>query len=182
MAGRICQTLSSSITASTKCRSFQFLRRNVSPCHTLTSSQRSPMAFRPTCIARRSNAEGTLPSSVVFRRKSAPDRAIRIAQRVGIPLKIAAKVDKVDEAYFRNDILPLVDGQGVEFLGEINEREKTNIFRITRLALLFPIDWPEPFGLVMIEAMACGTPVLAFRCGSVPEIVEGRRHRQSGRK
>jgi glycosyltransferase involved in cell wall biosynthesis len=100
-----------------------------------------------------------------------PDRAIRIAQRVGIPLKIAAKVDKVDEAYFRNDILPLVDGQGVEFLGEINEREKTT-FLGGAAALLFPIDWPEPFGLVMIEAMACGTPVLAFRCGSVPEIVE----------
>ena len=100
-----------------------------------------------------------------------PDRAIRIAQRVGIPLKIAAKVDKVDEAYFRNHILPLVDGQGVEFLGEINEREKTT-FLGNAAALLFPIDWPEPFGLVMIEAMACGTPVLAFRCGSVPEIVE----------
>ena len=100
-----------------------------------------------------------------------PDRAIRIAQRVGIPLKIAAKVDTVDEAYFRNDILPLVDGQGVEFLGEINEREKTT-FLGGAAALLFPIDWPEPFGLVMIEAMACGTPVLAFRCGSVPEIVE----------
>ena len=100
-----------------------------------------------------------------------PDRAIRIAQRVGIPLKIAAKVDKVDEAYFRTEILPLVDGKGVEFLGEINEREKTT-FLGGAAALLFPIDWPEPFGLVMIEAMACGTPVLAFRCGSVPEIVE----------
>jgi glycosyltransferase involved in cell wall biosynthesis len=100
-----------------------------------------------------------------------PDRAIRIAQRAGIPLKIAAKVDKVDETYFRNNILPLIDGQGVEFLGEINEREKTT-FLGDAAALLFPIDWPEPFGLVMIEAMACGTPVLAFRCGSVPEIVE----------
>jgi glycosyltransferase involved in cell wall biosynthesis len=100
-----------------------------------------------------------------------PDRAIRIAQRAGIPLKIAAKVDKVDEAYFRNDILPLVDGEKVEFLGEINERDKTT-FLGGAAALLFPIDWPEPFGLVMIEAMACGTPVLAFRCGSVPEIVE----------
>jgi glycosyltransferase involved in cell wall biosynthesis len=88
-----------------------------------------------------------------------------------MPLKIAAKVDRVDEAYFRNDILPLIDGQGVEFLGEIDEREKTT-FLGSAAALLFPIDWPEPFGLVMIEAMACGTPVLAFRCGSVPEIVE----------
>ena len=100
-----------------------------------------------------------------------PDRAIRIARAAGIPLKIAAKVDKVDEAYFRNDILPLIDGPGVEFVGEINEREKTK-FLGEAAALLFPVDWPEPFGLVMIEAMACGTPVLAFRCGSVPEVIE----------
>ena len=100
-----------------------------------------------------------------------PDRAIRIARAAGIPLKIAAKVDKVDEDYFRNDIRPLIDGPGVEFIGEINEREKTK-FLGEAAALLFPVDWPEPFGLVMIEAMACGTPVLAFRCGSVPEIIE----------
>ena len=100
-----------------------------------------------------------------------PDRAIRIARAAGIPLKIAAKVDKVDQEYFRNDILPLIDGPGVEFIGEINEREKTQ-FLGEAAALLFPVDWPEPFGLVMIEAMACGTPVLAFRCGSVPEVIE----------
>jgi glycosyltransferase involved in cell wall biosynthesis len=100
-----------------------------------------------------------------------PDRAIRIARAAGIPLKIAAKVDKVDEDYFRNDILPLIRGPGVEFIGEINEREKTK-FLGEAAALLFPVDWPEPFGLVMIEAMACGTPVLAFRCGSIPEIIE----------
>src|ERR1700686_5091029 len=100
-----------------------------------------------------------------------PDRAIRIARAAGIPLKIAAKVDKVDEDYFRNDILPLIDGPGVEFVGEINEREKTR-FLGEAAALLFPVDWPEPFGLVMIEAMACGTPVLAFSCGSVPEVIE----------
>ena len=100
-----------------------------------------------------------------------PDRAIRIARAAGIPLKIAAKVDKVDEDYFRNDIVPLIDGPGVEFIGEINEREKTK-FLGEAAALLFPVDWPEPFGLVMIEAMACGTPVLAFRCGSVPEVIE----------
>ena len=100
-----------------------------------------------------------------------PDRAIRIARAAGIPLKIAAKVDKVDEAYFRTEIFPLLDGPGIEFIGEINEREKTK-FLGDAAALLFPIDWPEPFGLVMIEAMACGTPVLAFRCGSVPEIIE----------
>jgi glycosyltransferase involved in cell wall biosynthesis len=100
-----------------------------------------------------------------------PDRAIRIARAAGIPLKIAAKVDKVDEDYFRTDILPLIDGPGVEFIGEINEREKTK-FLGEATALLFPVDWPEPFGLVMIEAMACGTPVLAFRCGSIPEVID----------
>jgi glycosyltransferase involved in cell wall biosynthesis len=100
-----------------------------------------------------------------------PDRAIRIARAAAIPLKIAAKVDKVDEDYFRNEILPLIDGQDVEFIGEINEREKAR-FLGEAAALLFPVDWPEPFGIVMIEAMACGTPVLAFRCGSIPEVIE----------
>jgi glycosyltransferase involved in cell wall biosynthesis len=100
-----------------------------------------------------------------------PDRAIAIARAAGIPLKIAAKVDRADEAYFRDKIQPLLDGPGVEFIGEINERQKTQFLSDAR-ALLFPIDWPEPFGLAMIEAMACGTPVLAFRRGSVPEIVE----------
>jgi glycosyltransferase involved in cell wall biosynthesis len=100
-----------------------------------------------------------------------PDRAIRIARTLGIPLKIAAKVDKVDEAYFREQIAPLLSAPGVEFIGEINERSKTEFLGEAQ-ALLFPIDWPEPFGLVMIEAMACGTPVLAFRQGSVSEIVD----------
>ena len=97
-----------------------------------------------------------------------PDRAIAIARATGLPLKIAAKVDKVDEAYFREVIAPMLDGPGVEFIGEINEGEKTE-FLGQAAALLFPVDWPEPFGLVMIEAMACGT---AFRCGSVPEIID----------
>jgi glycosyltransferase involved in cell wall biosynthesis len=100
-----------------------------------------------------------------------PDRAIRIARAAGIPLKIAAKVDKIDEDYFRTDIVPLLDGPGVEFIGEINEHEKTK-FLGEAAALIFPVDWPEPFGLVMIEAMASGTPVLAFRCGSIPEVIE----------
>ena len=100
-----------------------------------------------------------------------PDRAIAIARALGIPLKIAAKVDRADEAYFRTQIEPLLDGPGVEFIGEINEHQKTQFLGEAQ-ALLFPVDWPEPFGLSMIEAMACGTPVLAFRCGSVPEIIE----------
>jgi glycosyltransferase involved in cell wall biosynthesis len=100
-----------------------------------------------------------------------PDRAIAIARALGIPLKIAAKVDRVDEAYFQQTILPLLDGPGVEFVGEINERQKSD-FLGEASALLFPIEWPEPFGLVMIEAMSCGTPVLAFRTGSVPEIID----------
>jgi glycosyltransferase involved in cell wall biosynthesis len=100
-----------------------------------------------------------------------PDRAIEIARQSGLPLKIAAKVDKVDEGYFRETIAPMIDGKNVEFVGEINENAKGE-FLGQAAALLFPIDWPEPFGLVMIEAMACGTPVLAFRCGSVPEIID----------
>jgi glycosyltransferase involved in cell wall biosynthesis len=100
-----------------------------------------------------------------------PDRAIRIAREVGIKLKIAAKVDRVDETYFRDVIRPMIDGHHVELIGEINDAEKPD-FLSGAIALLVPIDWPEPFGLVMIEAMACGTPVIAFNRGSVPEIIE----------
>jgi glycosyltransferase involved in cell wall biosynthesis len=99
------------------------------------------------------------------------DRAIMIARAVGIPLRIAAKVDRVDEEYFRAEIKPLLDGPGVEFIGEIDDRQKNKFLGEAR-ALLFPIDWPEPFGLAMIEAMACGTPVLAFRNGSVVEVID----------
>jgi glycosyltransferase involved in cell wall biosynthesis len=100
-----------------------------------------------------------------------PDRAIEIAIRSGIPLKIAAKVDKADETYFREVIEPMLDHPLVEFIGEINDRQKS-AFLGGAVALLFPIDWCEPFGLVMIEAMACGTPVIAWRKGSVPEVIE----------
>ena len=99
------------------------------------------------------------------------DRAIAIAQRFGIPIKIAAKVDKVDRPYYRDVVEPLLSAPGVELIGEINESQKTSFLGEAK-ALLFPIDWPEPFGLAMIEAMACGTPVLAFRRGSVSEVVE----------
>ena len=99
-----------------------------------------------------------------------PDRAIAIAEAAGIPLKIAAKVDRADRRYWRETIEPLLHGKNVEFVGEIDERRKSD-FLGNALALLFPVDWPEPFGLVLIESMACGTPVLAFDSGSVPEIV-----------
>jgi glycosyltransferase involved in cell wall biosynthesis len=99
------------------------------------------------------------------------DNAIEIARAIGIPLKIAAKVDKTDEEYFRERIAPLLEQPGVDFIGEISEREKSAFLGEAR-ALLFPIVWPEPFGLALIEAMACGTPVLAFRNGAVEELVD----------
>jgi glycosyltransferase involved in cell wall biosynthesis len=99
------------------------------------------------------------------------DRAIEIARRAGMDLRIAAKVDLLDRDYFDDVIHPLLDEPGVEFLGEIGDEEKER-FLGEASAMLFPIDWPEPFGLVMIEAMACGTPVIGFRRGSVPEVID----------
>jgi glycosyltransferase involved in cell wall biosynthesis len=115
------------------------------------------------------------PSYLAFLGRIAPekgiDRAIKIAARCGRALKIAAKVDPVDRSYFEDTIRPLLSLGQVEFIGEIGDAQKAE-FLSGAQALLMPIDWPEPFGLVMIEAMACGTPVLAFNRGSVPEIVE----------
>ena len=100
-----------------------------------------------------------------------PDLAIEIAARAGVPLKIAAKVDAADKEYFRTRIEPLLSQRHVEFVGEISEAQKAE-FLGNALALLFPIDWPEPFGLELIEAMSCGTPCIAWRAGSVPEVVD----------
>jgi len=103
-------------------------------------------------------------------RDKRPDRAIEIAKRSGMPLKIAAKVDPADTDYFEQIIKPMLDHPLIEFVGEIDDRQKGAFLGNAR-ALLFPIDWPEPFGLVMIEAMSAGTPVIAWRAGSVPEII-----------
>ncbi len=115
------------------------------------------------------------PSYFAFLGRIAPekgiDRAIQIARGAGIPLKIAAKVDRGDREYFEERIKRLIDGTSVQYIGEISDAEKAD-FLSGAVALLVPIDWPEPFGIVMIEAMACGTPVIGFNRGSVPEIIE----------
>jgi glycosyltransferase involved in cell wall biosynthesis len=103
-----------------------------------------------------------------------PESAIRIAHAVGLPLRIAAKVPSREQRYFKERLEPLIDGDRVRIIGEVGQQAKQE-FLAGAIALLFPINWPEPFGLVMIEAMACGTPVIAFRCGSVPEIIEDGR-------
>jgi len=165
----------------------QFLYREIPemPLVSISNAQRSPIPdanfvktvyhglpldlFPPTYEPR----GGYLAFLGRISQEKRPDRAIEIASALGMPLKIAAKVDKADEAYFRETIAPLLSRPGIEFLGEIGERDKASFLGEAR-ALLFPIDWPEPFGLVMIEAMACATPVLAFRCGSTPEIIDQR--------
>ncbi len=105
-----------------------------------------------------------------------PDRAIEIAIAAGLPLKIAAKIDKADEVYFEDVIRPLLSHPLIEYVGEVNDATK-QVLLGDALGVLLPIDWPEPFGLTIIEAMACGTPTIAFRAGSVPELI---RHGETG--
>jgi glycosyltransferase involved in cell wall biosynthesis len=152
------------------------------PVVSISKSQRTPLAFAnwvatvhhglPDHLYRFRERPGTY---LAFVGRISPekrvDRAIDIARRVGMPLKIAAKVDAVDRDYFDCTIAPLLRESGVEFVGEIGEAEKDALLG-NAYALLFPIDWPEPFGLVMIESLACGTPVVAYRNGSVPELLD----------
>ena len=100
-----------------------------------------------------------------------PETAIRLARSAGMPLRLAAKRPRAQRDWFKERVEPLIDGERVQIVGEVNEGTKEG-FLAGAAALLFPIDWPEPFGLVMIEAMACGTPVIAYRRGSVPEVVD----------
>ena len=115
------------------------------------------------------------PSYFAFLGRIAPEKrvdlAIHIAEHCGVPLKIAAKVDKADQDYFKQQIKPMLASKNCEYIGEISDRDKSE-FLSGAITLLVPIDWPEPFGLVMIEAMACGTPVIAFNRGSAPEVVD----------
>jgi glycosyltransferase involved in cell wall biosynthesis len=122
-------------------------------------------AFRPRPVGRYLAFLGRISP------EKRPDLAIQLARQAGIPLRIAAKVDAADQAYFQQTIKPLLDGPLVEFVGEIGDADKADLLG-NAIALLFPVQWPEPFGLVMIEAMACGTPVIAWKCGSVPEVIE----------
>jgi glycosyltransferase involved in cell wall biosynthesis len=115
------------------------------------------------------------PSYLAFLGRISPekrvDRAIRIAQHCGLPLKVAAKIDRADRDYYEDEIRSMMAAPNIEYVGEIGDKDKS-AFLSGAIALLVPIDWPEPFGLVMIEAMACGTPVIAYNRGSVPEVIE----------
>lgn len=152
------------------------------PVVSISNSQRRPLqqanfvdtvlhGLPENLLTPQGNPQGYLAFLGRIAPEKCPDRAIQIAQATGMPIKLAAKVDVADKVYFETKIRHLLDLPNVEMIGEINDRQKP-AFLSGATALLMPIDWPEPFGLVMIEAMACGTPVIAFNRGSVPEIVE----------
>jgi glycosyltransferase involved in cell wall biosynthesis len=159
-----------------------FVRYPEMPFVSISDAQRAPLSWLNWCTTVHHGIPGKQysfhenPGSyLAFLGRIAPekrlDRAITIATKSGMPLKIAAKVDRADQEYFINEIEPLLRNPLVEFIGEIGESEKDE-FLGNALAFLFPIDWPEPFGLVMIESLATGTPVIAYPHGAVPEIIE----------
>jgi glycosyltransferase involved in cell wall biosynthesis len=159
-----------------------FVRYQEMPVVSISDAQRAPLSWLNWCatihhgIPEKQYLFHAKPGSyLAFLGRISPekglDRAIAIATESGIPLRVAAKIEKSDYEYFVSTIKPLLQNRLVEFIGEIGEKEKDE-FLGNALALLFPIDWPEPFGLVMIESLATGTPVIAYPNGSVPEIIE----------
>ena len=156
------------------------------PLVSISTAQRKPLAFanwiatvhhglaREVCPFNPAPRGGYFAFLGRVSREKGLERAIEIARRAGVRLRIAAKIDTADQEYFQSRIVPQLAEPGIEFVGEVNEAHKP-AFLGNATALLFPIDWPEPFGLAMIEAMSCGTPVIAWPHGSVPEVVEDGR-------
>jgi len=157
------------------------------PLVSISTAQRRPLAraswertihhgLPPALLPFSAESRGYLVFIGRISPEKRPDRAIEIARQAGLPLKIAAKIDAADRRYFHETIEPMLSTPGVEFIGEVGDAQKAELLGGAQ-ALLFPIDWPEPFGMVIIEAMACGTPVIAWNRGSVPELIE---HGRSG--